>query len=538
MVGEMVAGSIKVMLGLDSSGLKTGLDQAKTSLTEWRDETNKSTVSILEWGSALAAEAAPIAAIALATYESTIKAAAFADTLNDASDATGVSYENLQRLRAAGIATGTSFESITSTMRMYSQRVAEGGEAGEKLRANLADIGVQVKDSNGNWKDASVLFMETNARLSEMPNTFERNQLAMQIYGRGWSSIASLIKDSKEAEDAFYAANPIDDETLDKAHDYQIEIGQVGEKFDHLVVVVGNNLVPAFSALTGVVGGFFDIETRGIDAMQRSMGDLDSFLLNPSGGLAQYSSILDAISVNKVKDMNAARTAALKQWSPEIETAQLENPYLNLSDREMEIKHLKDVTIPDYVEKLKAATIGTNAYSDAQYNLAKAQAELKNKEDELANGKIEDRTKALTQAYKDEQAAIKDLYNDKQKLANLDQDYAQDLQNAGRDPTAVRSAMQAYAKSKRSIMQDALTDEQKLTAATTQIGGISTGKALSQIVGTDQYAESQAQMQAKAATATGGHVVISGNIYLSGDKSFENYVSGLRKSQGIPVAAR
>jgi hypothetical protein len=103
-----------------------------------------------------------------------------------------------------------------------------------------------------------------------------------------------------------------------------------------------------------------------------------------------------------------------------------------------------------------------------------------------------------------------------------------DLQNAGADVASARSIMQGYNKARLSSTKNYASAVYDVETAAGTFNEISSGKDLSTVAGTGQYDASQAQALAKS-----GGITITGDIYLNGDKSFENYLSQLRTSQGI-----
>jgi hypothetical protein len=91
------------------------------------------------------------------------------------------------------------------------QDVAE--KAGLRLAKTLGSnedvfrkLGVATRDSSGHLRATSELMPEVNQRLSEMKAGTDRNVIAMEIYGRSWGEVQSLLKLTpaamKEAEEA------------------------------------------------------------------------------------------------------------------------------------------------------------------------------------------------------------------------------------------------------------------------------------------------------------------------------------------------
>ena len=173
-------------------------------------------------------------------YDETLgRAIEFSNAIEDLADITGESTDNIQRLRAAGLAVGTDFESISGTIKMFSQRIGDTGTNGETLRSKLAEIGVEVRDSAGNYRSAADLYMEINRELEKMPNVYERNSLAMDIYGKSWANVVDMIDDAERASKAFNEAQPIDDADIQRAKEFGIELDKIGAGLNKIKVDIG-----------------------------------------------------------------------------------------------------------------------------------------------------------------------------------------------------------------------------------------------------------------------------------------------------------
>lgn len=267
---------------LDSSGLTQGLTGAAISFD------------------AVSMAAQTGLASAQKAFDATIgKALEFADTMKKASDVTGSSVENLQRLKAAGIATGVTFDSITTTLRMFSQRISDAGSGGIELRDRLHEIGVAVKDGNGQWRDASEVFMDVNKQLNAMTNTYDRNNLAMATYGRSWSQIAPMIKEATKAEIAYNNANPFSEEATERAHDLGIELDKINAKWSRMGTTIGMEATPAYR-------DFVNYFTTGVEVISNGV---------------------DKIRTERAKMVNDAEEMMLKQMSAN------QKPMLNLGSR-------------------------------------------------------------------------------------------------------------------------------------------------------------------------------------------------------------
>lgn len=187
-------------------------------------------------------------------YNKTVGAAInYADQLKKVSDITSISTDDLQRLRAAGLATGVSFDSIATAARMMTQKIGDAGAAGDELRASLAKIGVQVYDTNGKFKDTNDIFWETLKGLNGMSDAQERNRLALQTLGRSWYELAPMIRDYDIAAAAAAAKDPIDQAKIDRAHDFGVKLEIINAKFTAINRTVGDDTIPILDSFLGVL---------------------------------------------------------------------------------------------------------------------------------------------------------------------------------------------------------------------------------------------------------------------------------------------
>ena len=111
----------------------------------------------------------------------------FADLTNelvDASTKTGIAVETLAGLRLAAEGSGLGFANLEGGLIKFQGSILEASRGSKNLVDTFNRLGVSVKDSNGELRDADGVFNETVKSLGSMENMTERNALAMQIFGR------------------------------------------------------------------------------------------------------------------------------------------------------------------------------------------------------------------------------------------------------------------------------------------------------------------------------------------------------------------
>lgn len=150
---------------------------------------------------------APVSAAAAAAGGALVKlgydAVQNADDLNTLSKQTGLTTAEIQKMQYASDLIDVSFEDISGALRKMKGNMDGHADTWEKL-------GVATKNADGSMRDATDVFYDAVAALSQVENGTERDKLAMELFGKGADSLAGIIDDGgaalkqfgQEAEDA------------------------------------------------------------------------------------------------------------------------------------------------------------------------------------------------------------------------------------------------------------------------------------------------------------------------------------------------
>lgn len=139
---------------------------------------------------------APVSAAAGALVTGLLKlgydAAQTADELATMSQQTGISTTELQKMQYAADLVDVSVSDMTGALEKLKPKITEDNDA-------LKELGVETKNVDGSTRDAVDVFYDVLAALSGIKNETERDQLAMQIFGKSASSLAGIIDDGGQA---------------------------------------------------------------------------------------------------------------------------------------------------------------------------------------------------------------------------------------------------------------------------------------------------------------------------------------------------
>lgn len=119
-----------------------------------------------------------------------------ADDLNTLAKQTGFTTAEIQKMQYASDLIDVSFEDITGALKKFKTKIDPANES-------LAALGVQTVNADGSLRDATDVFNDTIKALSGVANETERDQLAMELFGKGADSLAGIIDDGGAALQQF-----------------------------------------------------------------------------------------------------------------------------------------------------------------------------------------------------------------------------------------------------------------------------------------------------------------------------------------------
>ncbi len=124
------------------------------------------------------------------------KAVQTADELSTMAQQTGLSTDEIQRFQYASDLVDVSLSDITGALTK-TKKAMTGNEA------LWSQLGVEVKNADGSMRDATDVFYDSLKALSQIENETERDQVAMELFGKSADSLAGIIDDGGAALQAY-----------------------------------------------------------------------------------------------------------------------------------------------------------------------------------------------------------------------------------------------------------------------------------------------------------------------------------------------
>lgn len=191
----------------------------------------------------------------------TYKAGAMADELNTLSKVTGIDTKDLQMYAATADLVDVSVEDMARAHQRLKKSMASDSSA-----KYFEQLGIETRNADGSLRDANDVFDETVAALGKMENETERDAVAMALMGKSATNLNPLIEDGGKTYEKVtkmmkkYGLNPISQEDLDKANEFNDAIDTIKFIFLQTVQIIGTKiagyLVPMIEKVVQKVAEF------------------------------------------------------------------------------------------------------------------------------------------------------------------------------------------------------------------------------------------------------------------------------------------
>lgn len=318
---NMSGGLVKAAQNAKKSGkaIDSSMISATRSVVAFK---NKSIAALQDYAKkAGAAIVAGTTAVATGLSALTLKSALAADDLNTLAKQSGFSTADIQKWQYASDLIDVSIDDIVkSAAKMKKNMISTSSTTVDAWN----QLGIKVKDSNGQLRNSTTVFYETLTALSKVQNETERDTLAMTLFGKSADSLAGIVDDGgaalqELAGKAEKAGVIMSQDTLDSANALNDKVDTLKATVKGFAGKVGSELAGRASKALDVVGSHFSkaFNTSPMDwlngKLDTLMAKLDSWIAG--GGLERLADLLVngvQLGAQKAGDMLQKAGDALK----------------------------------------------------------------------------------------------------------------------------------------------------------------------------------------------------------------------------------
>ncbi len=295
---NMSGGLVKAAQNAKKSGkaIDNSMISATRSVVAFK---NKSIAALQDYAKkAGAAIVAGTTAVATGLSALTLKSALAADDLNTLAKQSGFSTADIQKWQYASDLIDVSIDDIVkSAAKMKKNMISTSSTTVDAWN----QLGIKVKDSNGQLRNSTTVFYETLTALSKVQNETERDTLAMTLFGKSADSLAGIVDDGgaalqELAGKAEKAGVILSQDTLDSANALNDKVDTLKATVKGFAGKVGSELAGRASKALDVVGSHFSkaFNTSPMDwlngKLDTLMAKLDSWIAG--GGLERLADLL------------------------------------------------------------------------------------------------------------------------------------------------------------------------------------------------------------------------------------------------------
>lgn len=318
---NMSGGLVKAAQNAKKSGktIDSSMISATRSVVAFK---NKSVAALQDYAKkAGAAIVAGTTAVATGLSALTLKSALAADDLNTLAKQSGFSTADIQKWQYASDLIDVSIDDIVKSAGKMKKNMISTSKT---TIAAWDQLGIKVKDSNGQLRNSTTVFYETLTALSKVQNETERDTLAMTLFGKSADSLAGIVDDGgaalqELAGKAEKAGVILSQDTLDGANALNDKVDTLKATVKGFSGKVGSELAGRASKALDVVGSHFS-KAFNVKPMDWLNGKLDTLMAKldswiAGGGLERLADLLVngvQLGAQKAGDMLQKAGDALK----------------------------------------------------------------------------------------------------------------------------------------------------------------------------------------------------------------------------------
>lgn len=246
----------------------TALDKTKKAFNSVKSGLGKIKGATLGVTKVLGASALAFTGVATATTLAAKSSFDFIDAVGKVSLRTGLAIETIQALEQAAIESGASTEETRKGFEKFARSVGDASR-GLKTQADIFDdLGVEIRDSNGNVKDLDTILRDTAQGIALLGSESEKATALANLFGRAGIKLSEVFRGGAEGIDEFVSKAQalgivLDQQAIDNVQAFNDSFSILSAQLRTVKDKVFAELTPV---LNNVVVGFSNLMTTSDDA--------------------------------------------------------------------------------------------------------------------------------------------------------------------------------------------------------------------------------------------------------------------------------
>ena len=213
-----------------------------------------------------------------AMVNATMETSKLADEIGTLSAQTGLTTDTIQELNYAAELLDVDTSTVTGSMTKLEKTMGSAASGNKSAIQTFKDLGISVKDSSGNLRDADEVFWEAIDALGQIESETERDVASMALFGKSAKELNPLILAGSDtfkalADEAHRTGYVMSSETVDAFGALDDNMQRLANGAQAVEQSFGQVLLPL---LTDMSGEAVDLLGDFSGALSEAGGDIDS----------------------------------------------------------------------------------------------------------------------------------------------------------------------------------------------------------------------------------------------------------------------
>lgn len=183
-----------------------------------------------------------------------LKTAAAADEIVESAEKIGITTTQYQEFQFVAEQVGTDVETVGRAFFRTTKAIVDAEKQGSPMAKTFADLGVSVRDANGELRASEDVFGDLIGALSKVENETEREILAQQLFGKSYQELIPLINLGTDGladmtKQAHEMGAVMDEETVTSMADLNDKIAALKGGFKGLVGQLVGSFAPILTSV-------------------------------------------------------------------------------------------------------------------------------------------------------------------------------------------------------------------------------------------------------------------------------------------------
>lgn len=181
-------------------------------------------------------------------------AANFGDSLDEASEKTGIAVQELSKLKFAAEQTDTNFEGLSTGLKFLSKNLFEAAIGGKEQSKVFNALGVATKTATGAIRPTNEVLNELSGIFAKLPDGAEKTALSMKLFGKAGQDLIPFLNSGPEGlkalgDEAERLGIVIDPVTAKLGDEFNKALDRSRSAALGLSLSLGNALLPSLTGL-------------------------------------------------------------------------------------------------------------------------------------------------------------------------------------------------------------------------------------------------------------------------------------------------